>query len=670
MNDNHQHGDRHRWGGEEHPQNAGSPGKPTPMADRLDLWLANESSSWLRYGVAILAVAVALLIDKADFLSGGFRIYLVFYPFIILATLYGGVGPGLLAMVLSCLAVAFFWAEPVGRFAVAARADRISMAAFIVGNLFFIWICARLRRAIRKAIQDETLRESQENLRLLVAQAPITVAMFDRNMNYIATSRRWIATYGRGHADLTGLNHYGVKYDMPDYWREVHRKALAGEAQDCEEDKWVQADGTVSWLRWAVHPWRDRHQEIGGIIISTEDITTRKQAEQALKQAKEDAEAANHAKDRFLAILSHELRTPLTPAMMTVSAREGDTTSTTELREDMAMVRRCLELEARLIDDLLDLNRLARGKITLSIQPTDIHRTLRNVLAICHEELAARNLTLRLELIASHHNVNGDGGRLQQVFWNLLKNSTKFTPAGGSITIRTSNPRAGIVRIEVADTGMGIDPQLIPSLFVAFEQGELEPKQQFGGLGLGLAICKALVHLHGGNIWVESEGEGKGATFFVELAVTDVLFSEQPTENPPRTAAKWHPKINDRSLRILLVEDNPETLQILRRLLERAGCKVTPAQSVSAALDAAREVRDTGGVFDLVISDLGLPDGDGREIMRELHDRDGLSGIAISGFGMEADIAKSLSVGFAKHLTKPIQIEELQAAISDLVAFN
>ena len=169
---------------------------------------------------------------------------------------------------------------------------------------------------------------------------------------------------------------------------------------------------------------------------------------------------------------------------------------------------------------------------------------------------------------------------------------------------------------------------------------------------------------------MESEGEGKGATFFVELAVTDVLFSEQPTENPPRTAAKWHPKINDRSLRILLVEDNPETLQILRRLLERAGCKVTPAQSVSAALDAAREVRDTGGVFDLVISDLGLPDGDGREIMRELHDRDGLSGIAISGFGMEADIAKSLSVGFAKHLTKPIQIEELQAAISDLVAFN
>jgi len=414
MNEKHQGDIRDKGGAKEHPQNVEAVRRPMLVAARLDFWLANGTPTWFRYGAAILAVTVALVLDRADFLSGSFRIYLVFYPFIILATLFGGVGPGLLAITLSCFAVAFFWAEPVGQFAMAARADRISMALFIIGNLFFIWVCELLRRAIRQAAQaevqhqsrnmlaqilnsvpqsvfwkdrhsvylgcnevfaravglagpeaiigktdfdlpwprqeaeaytaddrdvmennrpkrhiieplqqadgnrlwidttkvpltdceglvfgllgvyediterkrvEEALQESQEQLRLLVAQAPITVAMFDRNMNYLATSRRWIAEYGRGHDDLTGLNHYDIKYDMPDYWREVHRKALAGEAQDCEEDRWVKADGTVSWLRWAVHPWRDAHQQIGGIIISAEDITKRKEAEEALMQS-------------------------------------------------------------------------------------------------------------------------------------------------------------------------------------------------------------------------------------------------------------------------------------------------------------------------------------------------------------------------------------------------
>ena len=362
-------------------------------------------------------------------------------------------------------------------------------------------------------------------------------------------------------------------------------------------------------------------------------------------------------------MLSHELRTPLTPVLMTVSAREADTTLTAELREELSMIRRNLELETSLIDDLLDLNRLAHGKITLRLQHADLHDILRNVLEVCREDIKAHNLKLRLELSASQHTVNADGGRLQQVFWNLLKNATKFTPADGTITIRTSNSRAGIVRAEVADTGRGIAPEIIPSLFVAFEQGGTKKTTEHsggGGLGMGLAICKVLVHLHGGKIWVVSKGEYQGSTFFVELPTAT---GQPPTETAAasaRPATKWNPKVGDHDLRILLVEDNADTLRILSRLLERAGCKVTTAQSVSAAMAAAQEVREREEKFDLLISDLGLPDGDGRDIMRELHERDGLSGIAISGYGMEEDIEKSRAAGFAEHLTKPIQMQELQ----------
>ena len=520
-------------------------------------------------------------------------------------------------------------------------------------------------------LAEEALREreSEERFRVMVNAMP-QLAWIARPDGYIFWyNQRWYDYTGTTPEQMEGWGWQSVhdETELPKVME--HWKASIATGDPFEMTFPLRgADGIFRPFLTRGYPLKDADGRVIRWFGTNTDISERKQAEMALNQAKEDAEEANRAKDRFLAILSHELRTPLTPALMIISAHQTDTALSADLREDLTMVRRSLELEARLIDDLLDINRLARGKIALRLQPTDLHRALRDVLTICHEEIEAKSLTLRLELDAPQHNVNGDSGRLQQVFWNLLKNAIKFTPEGGILTVRTLNFRAGIVRTEVADTGIGIDPQVIPRLFVPFEQGEVESKHQFGGLGLGLSICKALVALHGGVIWVESGGAGKGATFFVELETTEVQFAVEPAGTPKQTAAKWSPKIGDHNLRILLVEDNADTLRILHRLLERAGCNVTPTQSVSTALDAARKARGEGGEkFDLVISDLGLPDGDGRDIMRELHDRDGLSGIAISGFGMEEDIENSRAAGFAKHLTKPIQIEELQAAISDLV---
>ena len=426
-------------------------------------------------------------------------------------------------------------------------------------------------------------------------------------------------------------------------------------------------DGTFYWVDTTIVPFLDEAGHPYQYIDIRTDITESKRLEVVLMEAKEKAEAANRAKDQFIAVLSHELRTPLTPVLMSVSTLQDDPTLTTELRDELSMIRRNVELEASLIDDLLDLNRLAYGKILLNLQHTNLHTILRNIPEICRDDLHKNHLRLHLELNASQHFVNADEGRLQQVFWNLIKNAIKFTPSAGTITIRTSNTRSGIIQTEVSDTGQGIAPQVISTLFVAFEQGKSQSGIYRGGLGLGLAICKSLLELHGGKIWVESEGESQGSTFYVELPLINGLVSTKLSDTLTHSVTKWSPKVGEHNARILLVEDHADTVRLLSRLLERGGCKVTTAISVGTAMVAASEARERKEKFDLLISDLGLPDGDGWEIMRELHDLDGLPGIAISGFGMENDIEKSKAAGFTEHLTKPIQFGKLQTTITAMI---
>ncbi len=629
---------------------------PEPVWVRL--WMERKHSALLRYGIAIFSVVSALLIDWEDFLSGNYRIYLVFYPFIAIAALMGGEGPGLLSTALSCSSIAIFWFEPVGHIAIAARADRISLLTFIIGNLFLVAICGRLRHAIRK------VTETQGLLRVICETTPDQIFVKDRDGRYLMANPAALQASGKSLEEVLGKSDVSVFSDTETsrlFMENDQRVIQSGAAQVFEEPIQTAYGRRVFIATKA--PYRDGHGRTIGIIGVTRDITERKQAEEDLMKAKEVAEAANRAKDRFLAILSHELRTPLTPALMTVSTYERDSELPMQCREDLRDARRNLELEALLIDDLLDLNRLIHAKIVLRTQPRDLHRTVQHTLNICSAEIKQKGLTVGVELTAEEHNVNGDDGRLQQVFWNLLKNATKFTPTGGFITIRSFNPRAGVVRVEISDSGIGIKSEIIPHLVIAFEQGELGTQAKFGGLGLGLTICKALVELHGGNIRASSEGAGRGATFSVELPVTGspVISEDAVLPVVPETGKQREEK---HAPKILLVEDNEDTLRIVMRVLEKAGCKVIPVQSVAAAMDAAISAGEDVEKIDLVISDIGLPDGDGTDLMRQLRDRYGLTGIAISGYGMEEDIEKSRRAGFIEHLTKPIQIEELIAAIA------
>ncbi|MGI8819733.1 MAG: hybrid sensor histidine kinase/response regulator [Chthoniobacterales bacterium] len=378
-------------------------------------------------------------------------------------------------------------------------------------------------------------------------------------------------------------------------------------------------------------------------------------AREELRHTLADARRANAAKDRFLAVLSHELRTPLNPVLMAASAMETDPTIPPEIRADISMIRRNVELEARLIDDLLDLTRISNGKIQLHRKVIDTHELLEQATVVVRGDLSGSCANISLNLTATNSCIDGDPARIQQVFWNLIRNGVKFTPLNGKITVRTENAEnGGRLRIVVEDTGIGIEAEALPKIFNAFEQGDTDINRVYGGLGLGLAITKVLVELHGGSLRAESEGVNKGAAFILEF---DTVSREAPVNGEPA------PSITRTSAarRILLVEDHATTAALMARLLRKRGHEVQLAETKASALSLAQE-----NSFDLVISDLGLPDGNGYEVMEALRARSSVIGIALTGYGMEADIERSVAAGFRFHLTKPVDAQKLFSTIEQI----
>ena len=376
----------------------------------------------------------------------------------------------------------------------------------------------------------------------------------------------------------------------------------------------------------------------------------------AAQQAKEQAEQANRAKDQFLAMLSHELRTPLSPVLSTVSLLESDESTPSHVRAALQMIHRNVELEARLIDDLLDLTRVSKGKLQLNLEVVDAHALIRSALEICGQEIADKQHQITVLADARRCHLRADPARLQQIFWNLIKNAVKFTPACGQLTISTRNDERDALIVDIADNGAGVEPELLPRIFDAFEQGT---RPAYGGLGLGLAITKALTHLHGGTICARSEGPDRGATF--ELCLPTV---ETPREDERRPTAS-NAAIARRAYRLLVVEDHADTQHSLTRLLERRGYEVRAVAEVAEALAAASDF-----AFDVLISDMGLPDGSGLDLIERLAARSPVKGIALSGFGMEEDVRRSKAAGFSEHLTKPVDINKLDEAIQRLGGNN
>src|SRR5437764_858006 len=387
-------------------------------------------------------------------------------------------------------------------------------------------------------------------------------------------------------------------------------------------------------------------------------MAERRRIEEELHQQKAVVETANRTKDHFLAMLSHELRTPLTPVVSAVESLETQPAQTEDTRASLAMIRRNIELETQLIDDLLDFTRIARDKMQLRFVPVDAHLAISNVVEICHAEAESKKLHVHLNLRANMHHVAADAAKVQQIVWNLLKNAVKFTPDDGEIAISSSNPSPEVLAISVRDTGIGMEPQVMQRMFDPFEQGNRSFERRFGGLGLGLTISKSLAQAHGGTLTAQSDGRNHGSTFLLSMQTIS------PAEGlivPAKTTGES----SRRSLRILLVDDHEDTCTALEKLLVRRGHLVAATHNMRSAMEAA--VRNQ---FDLLISDIALPDGNGMKLMMQMRAISKVPGIAISGFGNNGDIEKSLQAGFAEHLIKPVKIDALEVAIERAIAIG
>lgn len=439
----------------------------------------------------------------------------------------------------------------------------------------------------------------------------------------------------KGEIDAVGLER-SIRYAL-------QQKRQAGELEQKVAERTAELERANAALR-------EKETRIRALFETAE--TARVSAE----AAKGRAEAATRAKDDFLAALSHELRTPLNPALLLATSMADDVTLPLAAREDINVIAKGIALQAKLIDDLLDITRITGGKLRLDLAPIDAHAALRHAHGILRVDAEERKIAVTLDLAASHHTIEADAVRVQQIFWNVLKNAVKFTPRGGAVTVRTRNApeKQGMLEVEISDTGIGIEPEMLSKVFDAFIQEEHDQGHRFGGVGLGLAITHRLVALQKGRIEVESEGRGRGATFRIELPLAG---AQSRTASPPVHAQSTGVVPIPR--RILLVEDHEQTRSTLAQLLQRRGHIVAGVASAEAARDRAAM-----GDCDLIISDLGLPDGDGHKLMADLCASRGLPGIALSGYGMDEDIARSLASGFFAHLTKPVDIHALESAIA------
>ncbi|TAM50513.1 MAG: response regulator [Paraburkholderia sp.] len=515
----------------------------------------------------------------------------------------------------------------------------------------------RLQRASAEAL---LLRDREAHYRSLSEALPHLVFTSNARGECDFFSKQWYAYTGLDEAASRGLGWLAAVHPVDrDALRRSWLDAVSGAAgADYRHELRLRAaDGTYRWFDMRIAAVRDASGGVGKWFASCTDIQSQREAMEERERlltaeqcARQTAEEANRAKDRFLAMLSHELRTPLTPVLAGTRVLETMQELSAAAQSCVKMIRRNIELEARLIDDLLDLTRVANGKLRLALETVDVHDVIDSVLELFHAEIQVKALDVHIEKDAKNHYVLADPARLQQMLWNLVRNAAKFTPDGGHIYVRTRDARMRI-EVEIEDTGIGIAPEQIGKLFNAFEQGSQRMTQQFGGLGLGLAITKALTDAHGGSVSARSPGPHCGATFTIALPTTSAPAAEPVPPVSARAAA-------DERIAILLVEDHVDTADVMAHLMRSLGHDVAVAASVAEALAATR-----ARTFDLIVSDVGLPDGTGLDFVSSVRRSSQVPAIALTGYGSDEDIRRCLAAGFTAHLTKPVNFSQLEVLI-------
>ena len=524
-------------------------------------------------------------------------------------------------------------------------------------------LAVAISEALQKNLIRRALSEREEQLRIFVEYAPASIAMFDTQMRYIAVSRRWVEDYNLGDRNLIGVSHYDIFPEIPERWKEIHRRCQAGEVESAAEDPFERADGTTQWICWEIRPWRRDSGEVGGIVSFSEDITARKHAELATLAAKEAAESANRSKSEFLANMSHEIRTPLNGVLgMLQLLRLGGGPEEQDKYIQMAFdsSRRLLSL----LNDILDFSRMEAGWITLASEPFSLEGLLDSVSHIFSMACADKRVDLMTSVeTGSAGRLVGDEARIRQILFNLVGNAVKFT-ATGSVRVEAwtqpfrDDPARAHLYISVSDTGIGIPDEKIDMIFERFTQNETSYTRQFQGAGLGLAIVKRLMHVMGGDIFVDST-IGQGTTIMLHLPM--------PIDEQVRVVEgdKKHEAADaDRALSILVVEDEIVSQLAVAALLRRMGHDVT---CVGDGLEAVEAVRRQA--FDCVFMDIQMPVMSGLEAtenIRKIKEPRGRSDvwiIALTAYALAGDKEKFMTAGMNDYISKPTQANQLEEAL-------
>ena len=527
---------------------------------------------------------------------------------------------------------------------------------------------AQLRRAAREReqilqLETEAVRANLERILSNLREGFLTL---DRGWRYTYINDRQLEIIGMTREAVIGKNVWEIFPDLvgSEIYYQFHR-VMHERAEVHFEVYYPPFD---RWFAHRIYPTDE------GIAIFVVDVSERmrleierQQAEiereqllQRAQAAREQAEAANRIKDEFLAVLSHELRTPLNPILGWLSLLRQGKLPPAKAAQAIEIIDRNAKLQVQLIDDLLDISRVLRGKLGLNMAPVDLKFAIQAALDTVRLALDAKGIALETQLDAPVEPVMGDSSRLQQVIWNLLSNAVKFTPHGGRITIALKQVESH-AEIQVSDTGKGIQPDFLPYVFEHFRQEDAATTRKFGGLGLGLAIARQIVELHGGRIAVTSPGEGQGSIFTVRIPLlrrdwggSELTQAAEPAHN----GTALDPLAN---LHVLVVDDDPDALALVAFVLKQAGAAVT---GVSSGISALRAIEQF--VPDLILSDIGMPEMDGYMLMRQIHSLEHLKqvpAIALTAYASERDQQQAIAAGFQQHIAKPITPEKLVSIV-------
>jgi PAS domain S-box-containing protein len=526
---------------------------------------------------------------------------------------------------------------------------------------------------------EEDLRKSEERYRMLFTSIDegfcVVEVIFDENQR--AVDYRFLE-FNPAFEKQTGLkNAVGrtIREFTPnheEFWFEIYGKiALTGEAVRFEH----RAAALNRW--YDVYAFRIGDPAENKVAIIFNDILEKKRAENereklfgSEREARAQAEKANRLKDEFLATLSHELRTPLNSILGWSQMLQNGNFGEKQREKALSIIERNARSQSQLIDDILDVSRIVTGKLRLSIGAVDLPEVIMAAVDAAGPAAEAKHIRVQTFFDPRADQISGDPDRIQQVVWNLLSNAIKFTPKDGQVQVRLERVHSH-VEIVVIDTGVGIEPEFLPFVFDRFRQSDASTTRRQGGLGLGLAIVRQLVELHGGTVSVESRGQGHGATFTVKLPLLP-LRTEPESEAPPSVhpAAQTNESPNCppelSGLRVLLVDDEPDSRDLLNFMLESCGAEVAPAASAAEAFKLIRSEK-----FDVVVSDIGMPDEDGYSLIRKIRDLpDGEGGnvpaIALTAYARAEDRVRAIRSGFQMHIAKPVEPAELIAVVANL----